>query len=43
MRMNEMECDLVEVTSHFGARPSHVEWQGQVYSGALSIVSIEYV
>ena len=28
----EMDCDLVEVTSHSGARPSHAEWQGQVYS-----------
>lgn len=31
-RMDEMGCDLVEVTSHAGARPSHAEWQGQVYS-----------
>ncbi len=31
-RMDEMGCDLVEVTSHSGARPSHAEWQGQVYS-----------
>ena len=28
----EMDCDLVEVTSHGDARPSHAEWQGQVYS-----------
>ncbi|MGN0633926.1 MAG: phage minor capsid protein [Oscillospiraceae bacterium] len=28
----EMDCDLVEVTSHMGARPSHAEWQGKVYS-----------
>lgn len=28
----EVGCDLVEVTSHFGARPSHQEWQGGVYS-----------
>ena len=28
----EVECDLVEVTSHFGARPSHQEWQGGIYS-----------
>ena len=28
----EMESDLVEVTSHGGARPSHAEWQGRVYS-----------
>lgn len=24
--------DLVEVTAHSGARPSHAEWQGKVYS-----------
>lgn len=24
-------CRLVEVTSHCGARPSHAEWQGNVY------------
>ena len=28
----EMDCDLVEVSSHIGARPSHAEWQGQIYS-----------
>lgn len=28
----EMESDLVEVTAHNGARPSHMEWQGKVYS-----------
>lgn len=28
----EMDSDLVEVTSHSGARPSHAEWQGKVYS-----------
>mgnify|MGYP003623394528 CR=1 FL=1 len=29
---DEMVCDLVEVTAHYGARPSHSEWQGQVFS-----------
>lgn len=28
----ELGCDLVEVTAHAGARPSHAEWQGRVYS-----------
>lgn len=28
----ELEMDLVEVTAHAGARPSHAQWQGQVYS-----------
>lgn len=30
--MKEMDCRLVEVSSHLGARPSHAEWQGQIYS-----------
>lgn len=30
-RAQEMGCELVEVTSHAGARPSHAVWQGQVY------------
>lgn len=29
---DEMGCDLVEVTAHDGARPSHAEWQGKIYS-----------
>lgn len=29
---SEMDCDLVEVTAHMGARPSHALWQGKVYS-----------
>lgn len=29
---DEMGCDLVETTAHPGARPSHVEWQGRVFS-----------
>lgn len=28
----EMGCDLVEVTAHAGARPSHALWQGKIYS-----------
>ncbi len=31
-RAREWGSDLVEVTSHMGARPSHAEWQGQIYS-----------
>lgn len=30
-RAEELGCELVEVTSHAGARPSHAEWQGAVY------------
>lgn len=29
--MDELGVDLVEVTAHSGARPSHQDWQGQVY------------
>lgn len=32
MRADEAGCDLVEVTAHLGARPSHAVWQGKVYS-----------
>lgn len=31
-RMDEMGVDLVLVSSHLGARPSHQVWQGKVYS-----------
>lgn len=29
---NDMGCDLMEITAHAGARPSHAEWQGQLVS-----------
>lgn len=29
---DELDSDLVETTAHAGARPSHVVWQGQVFS-----------
>ena len=31
-RNEEYGNDLVQVSSHFGARPSHAVWQGKVYS-----------
>jgi len=31
-RCDEWGCDLVMVSAHFGARPSHAVWQGRVYS-----------
>ena len=31
-RMDEMDVDLVLVSSHMGARPSHQVWQGKIYS-----------
>ena len=30
-RAREWGYNLVEVTSHMGARPSHAEWQGKIY------------
>lgn len=30
-RAQDMGCDLVEVTSHAGARPEHFVWQGKIY------------
>lgn len=35
MTMNNCDvlgCDLVETTAHIGARPTHQDWQGQVFS-----------
>lgn len=29
---DELDCDLVEVTAHEGARPSHAAWHGRIYS-----------
>ncbi|MDJ0305383.1 phage minor capsid protein [Dehalobacter sp.] len=31
-RADQMGSDLVETTAHAGARPSHVLWQGQIFS-----------
>lgn len=31
-RMGDYQHDLVEVSAHWGARPSHFVWQGKVYS-----------
>ena len=39
-RCEEMGTDLVEVSAHSGARPTHAEWQGRVYS--LSNPTREY-
>lgn len=44
---NDMNCDLMEITAHFGARPSHALWQGQIVSlsgraGYLSMDDIGY-
>lgn len=31
-RLDEAGVDLVEVSSHGGARPSHAKWEGKIYS-----------
>lgn len=31
-RADEMGCDLVQVSAHAGARPSHAVWQGKIFS-----------
>lgn len=43
----ELGCDLMEITAHAGARPSHATWQGQIVSlngrrGYLSLSDIGY-
>lgn len=43
----ELGCDLMEITAHIGARPSHAAWQGQIVSisgkpGYLSLEDIGY-
>lgn len=43
----DMGCDLMEISAHAGARPSHAEWQGQIVSlsgrrGYLSKKDIGY-
>ena len=43
----ELGCDLMELTAHAGARPSHAAWQGQLVSlsgkrGYLSLSDIGY-
>lgn len=47
MRANELECDIMEISAHSGARPSHAEWQGKLVSrsgakGYLSLDDIGY-
>lgn len=32
MNANDMEQDLMELSAHVGARPSHAEWQGKIVS-----------
>ena len=37
-RMEEMDCEFVEVTAHEGARLTHVVWQGRVYHRGGAVV-----
>lgn len=41
---DELEVDLVEVSAHGGARPSHAKWQGKVFSrkGRITIDGVTY-
>ena len=44
---DELGCDLMEITAHIGARPSHAAWQGKIVSlsgkqGYLSLEDIGY-
>lgn len=47
LRAKELDWDLMELTAHAGARPSHAKWQGQIVSlsgeaGYLSLADIGY-
>lgn len=47
IRAQELDWDLMELTAHSGARPSHAEWQGRIVSlsgqdGYLSLDDIGY-
>lgn len=47
LRADEVGCDLMELTAHSGARPSHASWQGKIVSrsgkkGYLSLQDIGY-
>lgn len=47
LNAKDMEQDLMELSAHMGARPSHAEWQGQIVSlsgrsGYLSLDDIGY-
>ena len=41
---DELEIDLVEVSAHGGARPSHAKWQGKIFSrkGRQTIDGVTY-
>ena len=37
-RMEEMDCEFVEMTAHEGARPTYAVWQGRVYHRGGAVV-----
>lgn len=37
-RMEEMDCEFVEVTAHEGARPTHAVWQSRFYHRGGAVV-----
>lgn len=37
-RIEEMDCEFVEVPAHEGARPTHAVWQGRVYHRGGAVV-----
>ena len=44
---DELELDLMEISAHYGARPSHAEWQGEIVSlsgkaGYLTVNDVGY-
>lgn len=44
---DEMDCDIMELSAHAGARPDHAKWQGKLVSrsgkqGYLSLLDIGY-
>jgi len=38
MRAEELEWDLMELTAHIGARPTHASWQGKIVSRIDEII-----
>lgn len=47
IRADELNIDIMEITAHYGARPSHAEWQGGLVSrsekpGYLTLDDIGY-
>lgn len=39
--LDEMDCNLVETTSHMGARPEHAKWQGMLFWRKTSVNGLQ--